>query len=152
EVSQRIQERVRVRAGLAFVLALALYVIGVWRATTTLSQRVAVLAVALACTGLVPLAQYSNLTRLFDPAVYFTARGGPLTGNAGALAATGAIVLLGVLAVFRRHGWRRSRWGAIATVLVVAGLGPFLLRELARGIQVPQHGVDTKLWLVWEIP
>ena len=92
---QRITERVRARAGLAFLLALACFVIGVWRGTRSLSQRVAALAVGLACTALVPLNQYSNLTRLFDPAVYFTPKGGPLTGNAGALATTSAIVLLG---------------------------------------------------------
>ena len=39
-----------------------------------------------------------------------------------------------------------------ATVLLVAGLGPFLLRDLARGVQIPPHGVDASLWLIWEIP
>ena len=152
KVDQAISERVRARAGLAFLLALACFVIGVWRGTRRLSQRAAALAVGLACTALVPLNQYSNLTRLFDPAVYFTPKGGPLTGNAGALATTSALVLLGVLAVYRRQGQRTSRWGAIATVVLVAGLGPFLLRELARGIQIPLHGVDANLWLIWEVP
>ena len=54
--------------------------------------------------------------------------------------------------MFRRHARRPSRWGAIVTILLVAGLGPFLLRELARGVQVPLHGVDGSLWLIWEIP
>jgi signal transduction histidine kinase len=36
--------------------------------------------------------------------------------------------------------------------VLVAGVGPFLLRELARGVQVPTHGVDAWLWLIWEIP
>jgi signal transduction histidine kinase len=35
---------------------------------------------------------------------------------------------------------------------LIAGLGPFLLRELARGIQIPSRGVDAALWLIWEIP
>jgi hypothetical protein len=61
-------------------------------------------------------------------------------------------VLLGVLAVFRRQQHRLSRIGAIITILLVVGLGPFLLRELARGVQIPQHGVDAALWLIWEIP
>ena len=133
------------------MLALACFVIGVWRGTRVLSQRVGALAVGLACTALVPLSQYSNLTRLFDPAVYFTPRGGPLTGNAGALATTSALVLLGVLAVFRRRA-PLSRVGGVMTVMLVAGLGPFLLRELARGVQIPPHGVDSTLWLIWEIP
>jgi signal transduction histidine kinase/HAMP domain-containing protein len=152
EVAQRIAERVRARAGFAFVVALICFIIGVWRGTRNISQRVAALAVGLACTALVPLNQYSNLTRLFDPALYFTPKGGPLTGNAGALVTTGAIVLLGVLAVFRRRAQRISKWGAVATILLVAGLGPFLLRELARGVQIPAHGVDASLWLIWEIP
>jgi two-component system nitrogen regulation sensor histidine kinase NtrY len=151
-VAQRIAERVRARAGIVFSLALAFFVIGVWRGTRTLAERLGALAVALACTALVPLNQYSNLTRLFDPAVYFTPRGGPLTGNAGALATTGAIALLGVLAVFRRRATRAPRWATVVTVIVVAGLGPFLLRELSRGVQVPAHGVDAPLWLIWQIP
>ena len=104
EVQQRIEERVRGRAGVVLVAALALFIIGVWRGARTLAQRVAALGVGLACTALVPLSQYSNLTRLFDPGVYFTPNGGALTGNAGALATTSALVLLGVLAVLRRHG------------------------------------------------
>ena len=152
EVAQRISERVRARAGLAFLLALACFVIGVWRGTRAISQRAAALATGLACTALVPLNQFSNLTRLFDPAVYFTPKGGPLTGNAGALAITSALALLGVLAVFRRQRQRSARWGPLLTVLLVAGLGPFLLRELARGVQIPPHGVDATLWLMWEIP
>jgi len=152
EVAQRIVETVRARAGIAFALALVCFIIGVWRGTRMLSQRLAALGVGLACTALVPLNQYSNLTRLFDPSVYFTLKGGPLTGNAGALATTGAIVLLGVLAVFRRRMRRASRWTAIITILLVAGLGPFLLRDLARGVQIPAHGVDAPLWLIWQVP
>ena len=152
EVAQRITEDARARAGLAFVVALGLFVIGVWRATRRLSRRVAALAVGLACTALVPISQYSNLTRLFDPAVYFTPQGGPLTGNAGALLITGALVLLGILGVFRREMQRASRWTAIGAVVLVAGLGPFLLRELARGVQIPLHGVDLHLWIIWEVP
>ncbi|HEV8447432.1 MAG TPA: ATP-binding protein [Gemmatimonadaceae bacterium] len=152
EVAQRIQEVARARAGIALAIALVCFVIGVWRATKTNSRRAAALAVGLACVGLVPLNQYSNLSRLFDPSVYFMARGGPLTGNAAALAMTGAIVLLGVLAVFRRRGRRMSRWAAVVTTLAVAVLGPFLLRDLARGVHTPLRGVDTSLWLVWQVP
>jgi signal transduction histidine kinase len=152
EVAQRITERIRARAGLAFLLALGCFIIGVWRGTRALSQRVAALATGLACTALVPLNQFSNLTRLFDPAVYFTPRGGPLTANAGALATTSALALLGVLAVFRRQFHRAPRWAHVVTIILVAGLGPFLLRELARGVQIPPRGVDASLWLIWEVP
>ncbi|HEX4684578.1 MAG TPA: ATP-binding protein [Gemmatimonadaceae bacterium] len=152
EVQQRIEERVRARAGIAFLIALACFIIGVWLGTRLTSERAAALAVGLACTALVPLSQYSNLTRLFDPSIYFTPRGGPLTGNAGALAATSAIVLLGVLAVFRRRAAPIGRSAAFVTILAVALLGPFLLRELARGVKIPPHGLDASLWMMWEIP
>ena len=52
----------------------------------------------------------------------------------------------------RRRAHRLSRLGGVITILLVAGLGPFLLRELARGVHIPQHGVDAALWLIWEIP
>ncbi|HVX39344.1 MAG TPA: ATP-binding protein [Gemmatimonadaceae bacterium] len=152
EVAQQVLESARARAGLAFALALVCFIIGVWRGTRSLAERAAALAVGLACTALVPLNQYSNLTRLFDPAVYFTAEGGPLTGNAGALAATSAIVLLGILTALRRRAVPASRWAAGVAVLLVAGLGPFLLRDLARGVTIPLRGVDSSLWLIWEIP
>src|SRR5439155_12211174 len=54
-VAFRITERVRVPAGVAFLLALACFIIGVWRGTRGLPRRVAALAVGLACTALVPL-------------------------------------------------------------------------------------------------
>ncbi len=152
QVEQRIDEAVRARAGIAFIVALVCFIIGVWRGTRSLPQRIAALAVGLACTALIPTNQYSNLTRLFDPAVYYTARGGPLTGNAGALATTGALVLLAILAIFRRRAHGVPKSVALAIVLLVVGLGPFLLRELARGVVIPLHGVDAPLWLMWEIP
>jgi signal transduction histidine kinase len=152
EVSQHVMESVRGRAGVAFVIALVCFIIGVWRGTRSVGQRLAALAVGLACTALVPLSQYSNLTRLFDPAIYFTPEGGPLTGNAGALAATSALAFLFILALFGRSARRVSRWTSIAAIVVVAGFGPFLLRDLARGVQAPIRGVDTMLWLIWEVP
>jgi signal transduction histidine kinase len=152
EVAQRIAETVRVRAGLALLIALGCFIIGVWREARTFAQRVAALGVGLVCTALVPLNEYSNLTRLFSPVVYFTPGGGPFTDNAGALAATSALVLLGILAVLRRPPRRLPWWTSVIAIVLVAGLGPFLLRDLARGIQMPLYGVDVPLWLTWEVP
>ena len=80
-------------------------------------------------------------------------RGGSAHGNAGALMTTSAIV-----AARRARGVSSAGASRVAldhrciTILLVAGLGPFLLRELARGVQIPQHGVDAALWLIWEVP
>jgi two-component system nitrogen regulation sensor histidine kinase NtrY len=144
-------ERARVRVGIALIIALLTFLVATWRASRDLRWRIAALGVALASTALAPLNEYSNFSRLFDPTLYYTPLGGPLTANAGALAITSGLLLLGLLAVFRRHG-RRRRWSAALIVLLVAGLGPFLLRDLARGIHIPWYGASGALWLIWQIP
>ena len=151
QVLQQLHESLRIDVGLCLALALACFIIAVWRQTRSIPVRVATLGVVLACVAFVPLNEFSNLTRLFDPSVYFTSLGGALTANAGALGLTSAIVLLGLLTLLRR-GRRPSRWITALIVLLVAGLGPFLLRDLARGIRPPTYGVSAPLWLIWEIP
>ena len=152
EARLRLLEGARLRVGTALLAALLAFLVAAWRASRSLAWRLGALAVALAATGLAPLNEYSNQSRLFDPTLYFTRLGGPLTANAGALAITGALLLLGLLAVFRRHGRRPDRGSAALIVLLVAGLAPFLLRDLARGIQIPAYGTSGALWLIWQIP
>jgi len=151
EVLQRLREHLRVRTGIILGAALACFIIAAWRETRAILPRLATLAVVLVCVALVPVNEYSNFTRLFDPTVYFTALGGALTASAGALGLTSAIVLLGLLTMLRR-GRRPKRIMAAAILVLVAGLGPFLLRDLARGIRPPTYGVDATLWLIWQIP
>ena len=130
------------------------FIIGVWRGTRSLAQRVGGAgASGFACTALVPLNQYSNLTRLFDPAVYFTPKGGPLTGNAGALATTER-------ARAARHSRRvpaaRAAGAALGAVGDRAagrrGSGRSCCASWRAACQIPAHGVDSSLWLIWEIP
>src|SRR5690242_7122804 len=151
EVLQKLQERVRIDVGLLLGATLACFIIAAWRDTRSVLGRLATLGIALACVALVPLNEYSNFTRLFDPTVYFTSIAGALTASAGALALTSAIVLLALLTLLRR-GRRPTRVTAAAIVVIAAGLGPFLLRDLARGIRPPTYGVSSPLWLIWEIP
>ncbi|HKR99179.1 MAG TPA: hypothetical protein VJU79_06660, partial [Candidatus Dormibacteraeota bacterium] len=151
EVVQRLRERLRISVGLLLALALACFIIAVWRDSRAVLPRLATLGVVLMCIALVPLNEYSNFTRLFDPTVYFTNLAGALTASAGALGLTSSIVLLALLTLLRR-GRRPTRLTAAAIVILVAGLGPFLLRDLARGIRPPSYGVSAPLWLIWEIP
>jgi signal transduction histidine kinase len=151
EVLQKLRESLRIDVGLLLGIALACFIIAAWRDSRSVFARLATLGVVLACVALVPLNEYSNFTRLFDPAVYFTSIAGTLTASAGALGLTSAIVLLALLTLLRR-GRRPTRLAAAAIVIVVAGLGPFLLRDLARGIRPPSYGVSAPLWLIWEIP
>jgi signal transduction histidine kinase/ABC-type multidrug transport system fused ATPase/permease subunit len=152
EVELRLLERARLLVGLLLAGALACFIVAAWRSRRGLRWRTALVAVGLACVALTPLSAFSNYSRLFDPGLYFTPLGGPLTANAAALALTSALVLLLLLAAVRRQARVPDRRLAVGIVLVVAGLGPFLLRDLARGIQIPPYGVSASLWLIWEVP
>ena len=151
ETRLHLVERARVRGAILLVLAIILLLVAVWRHARPLPARVAALAIALACVAIVPLNEFSNATRLFDPAYYFAPLGGPFTASIGALGITSALVLLGLLGVLRSRARIRSRALAFVAVLVIAGLGPFLLRDLARGITPPAWGVDVSLWLGWQV-
>lgn len=150
ETVLRLVERAQLWGALLLALALAAFVAAVWRSRRGLPSRFGSLAVALLCVGVVPLNELSNVTRLFDPALYFAPLGGPWTASAGALALTGSILLLGLLALLRSPFANRSRAVAAGVVLVIASAAPFLLRELARGMQPPAEGVAPALWLSWE--
>ncbi len=152
EVRLRLLERARLRVGACLAVALACFIVAGWRDRREARWRGALVAVGLACVALTPLSAFSNYSRLFDPTLYFTSLGGPLTANAAALALTGALVLLALLTIVRRQARVADRRVAVGVVVLVAGLGPFLLRDLARGIQIPSYGVNASLWLIWEVP
>ena len=154
EAAVRLERRQSARLAVALVLALALgcFLIAAWRVGRKLRWRLATIGAALVCTAYVPLGAFSNYSRLFNASFYITPIGGALTANAGALMITGVLTLLGLMAAVRRLARDRPRaWWALA-VLVIAGLGPFLLRDLARGIVIPIYGVNASLWLIWEVP
>jgi len=152
EVQLRLLERSRLLVGFLLAIALACFIVAAWRDRREMAWRATLVAVGLACVALTPLSAFSNYSRLFDPALYFTPLGYSLTANAAALALTSALVLLLLLAAVRKQARLEARLLAVLIVLVVAGLGPFLLRDLARGIQIPSYGVSASLWLIWEVP
>ena len=132
------------------VLLLLLFAVA-WRRDMGLRARYAVLAAGFAALAVVPLSSFSNRWSLFDPTFYFVAMGGRFTANAGVLAFTSGLLLLGLLSALRAGLRPRSRTQALIGVLVVTLVGPFLLRDLARGIQVPPIGASIGLWLSWEV-
>jgi signal transduction histidine kinase len=152
QVQLGVLERARVRVGALLALALACFVVAGWRVRRGIRWRAAVAGVGVLAVALAPLSAYSNRWLSFDPAIYYTRLGGPLTANAAALGLTSALVLLILLSVVRRQARVADRRFAAAAVVLVAGLGPFLLRDLARGIQIPSSGVSASLWLTWELP
>lgn len=144
-------ERVLPRAGLALASMLLLLLAVAWRRATGLRPRFIALAVGLAVPAILPLSVFSNLSTWFDPTFYLVRSGWRFTANAGALALTAALLLLGLLSARRARPHVMTRAQSWAAVLLVAGLGPFLLRELAGGLEVPSIGVPLTLWLSWQI-
>ncbi len=122
-----------------------------WRRDLGLRPRFLALAAALAVPSLLPLSLLSNLSSWFDPTFYLVRSGGRYTANAAALAITSALLLLALLTLRRARPRLMTRAQGILAVIVIAGLGPFLLRELASGVQVPSIGVPVSLWLSWQV-
>jgi signal transduction histidine kinase len=139
-------------AVLLIILALA-FLVYAWRDRHALDERLFAIAVALAITALIPWNSFSNTSRLFDPAYYFSKLGGPLTANAGALCITAALILTAVYAVIRAHP--SARWPrpyAALGGLVILGFGIPFASNIVRGIGQPPWGSTPGLWLAWEIP
>jgi two-component system, NtrC family, nitrogen regulation sensor histidine kinase NtrY len=140
--------------GIIGLVALVLgFLIFAWRDRRALGQRLFALAVALAITALVPWNAFSNTSRLFDPAYYFSKVGGPLTANSGALFISVALVLLAVYAGIRalqELRWPRLYCGIGA--LVVLGAGIPIASNIVRGIGQPPWGSTPGPWLAWDIP
>ena len=149
-LAERALERGRARGGIALALAVAFFLVGAWGRRARVVGRLAGLGVSLAAVAIVPLSSFSNASPLFDPQFFNAALGGPFTGSVGALALTSGLVLLGLLAALRARVGTRTRAQALVAVLVIAGVGPFLLSRFAQGIQFPESGASASIWLAWE--
>ena len=153
EVRFRRASMFRARGTIALVLLVLAFLVYAWRNRRSLSERLFAIVVALGVTALVPWNSFSNTSRIFDPAYYFSKLAGPLTANAAALCISSALVLMGVYAVIRAHPdarWPRlySTIGAVVTL----GLGIPFASNIVRGIGQPPWGSTPGLWLSWEIP
>jgi two-component system, NtrC family, nitrogen regulation sensor histidine kinase NtrY len=153
EVSFRRASRLRARGAVALVILALAFLVYAWRERRALAERLFAIAVALAITALIPWNSFSNTSRLFDPAYYFSKLGGPLTANAGALCISSALILLAVYAVIRAHS--HPRWPrpyAALGALLTLGIGIPFASNIVRGIGQPPWGSTAGLWLSWEIP
>ena len=153
EIRFRRAAMLRARGTIALVvLALGFLVYG-WRDRRALAERLFAVAVAIAITALVPWNSFSNTSRLFDPAYYFSRLAGPLTANAAALLITSVLVLMAVYAVIRaRSEIRWPRIYAALGALITLGVGIPFASNIVRGIGQPPWGSTPGLWLSWEIP
>jgi signal transduction histidine kinase len=153
EVRFRRAAMLRARGTLALVILTFAFLVYAWRERRAVADRVVAVAVALAITALVPWNSFSNTSRLFDPAYYFSRLAGPLTANAGALFISSALVLMAVYAVIRANP--EARWPrlyAVVGTVVTLGVGIPFASNIVRGIGQPPWGSTPGLWLSWEIP
>lgn len=151
-VALRARERTQVRSGVLLAMMLVAFVAVAVQRGRHLAARVGALAVVGAVVALLPLGAYSNVSRWFDPGLYFAPTLGPLTANVAALALASTLALMVQFGWLRHATPTRGRAAWLGVLTLVAVVGPFLLRDLARGIRVPASGITTSLWLGWEVP
>ncbi len=151
-VALEAMERDRLRSGAMLALLALLFIATAWRRERGLGTRLAALATVVAAVAVLPLGAYSNFSPWFDAGLYFAPTLGPLTANVAALVVVSALALTALFAVLRHAPAVRTRWPWVGVLVAVAAVGPFLMRDLARGIRVPSEGVTTALWMAWETP
>lgn len=151
ETREALLQRARARSGVPLALAVLLVLVTSWRRPARTVHRVAMIVALLRAVAVAPLGALSNVSGIFDASNYYASMGGALTANVAALLITASLVLATLFLVMRSTRVMRSRWVAVIVVVLVAGLGPFLLRDLARGIQLPQAGASTRLWMAWQL-
>lgn len=134
--------------GTALIALLAL----AWAGRRTLPARMFALGVAFVAIGIVPWNNFSNATRLFDPAYFFSTAGGPYTANTGVFTMFAALVLIGVVALIRARLRIASRLAAGAGGSALTILAVMVTASASGGIVVPRWGATAELWISWEIP
>ncbi len=144
-------QQARVRTSIPLSIAAMLVLLVAWRRPARLRERLLTVAGLLVALGIAPIGRLSNVSPLFNAANYFTPVGGPLTANIAALALTALLLLLALFRVLRSKRLAESRPLAVLLVIVIAALGPYALRDLARGIAFPPSGPSMGLWIVWQL-
>ncbi|MCC6245123.1 MAG: hypothetical protein IT353_19925 [Gemmatimonadaceae bacterium] len=154
ETQLMLLQEARLRTGLPLAIAvLAMLVVG-WRRPARTVHRIGIAATLLLALAVAPLSALSNVSALFDATSYFASMGGPWTANVASLLLTTSLGLALLFLTLRSGRVTRltsSRLLAGLLVALSATIGPFVLRDLARGIALPADGVTTTLWISWQL-
>ncbi len=145
------EERARARSSIPLAIAALLMLVSGWRRPARTRERLSMVLAMLVVVALVPLGLLSNRSGIFSASNYFTPMGGRFTANVAALILTASLSLSGLFLVLRSPKLLYSRRVAIVFVLVLAGAGPFVMRDLARGIALLPTGASTRLWIGWQL-
>lgn len=142
----------RARGIVLVAIGLVALIFFAWSDRRSLELRLAVVAVAAVAIAIVPWNNFSNFSRLFDPAYYYQASGGSLTANSGVLAMSATMLFLAVIAIVRSRRRGLPRVIAFASAVICTVLGVVLAVIAASGISLPPAGSTMLLWLGWETP
>ncbi len=151
ETRLRFEQQARMRTSVTLAIAMIGILVVAWRRPAGTPERMAAAIAVLAGVSMAPLTGLSNVSTLFDPASYFAPMGGSLTATIAALLITASLVLAVLLFALRTRDGRYSRLLSGALVIALAFGGPFLLRDLARGIALPAAGAGFGLWVSWQL-
>ncbi|MGH7591394.1 MAG: hypothetical protein ACREL2_08125, partial [Gemmatimonadales bacterium] len=116
--------------------------------TTRGRERLAFALVGLGLLAFTPLGVALGAAALFSSATFFRPILGPFSTSAGLLGATGLVVFVAGVALWRRR--IRRTWAGIVVGAVLLIGAPYLVSDLARGITPPVDGVPLALWLTWQ--
>ncbi|MFL5637420.1 MAG: ATP-binding protein [Gemmatimonadaceae bacterium] len=153
EASFRRASMLRARGTLVLIILALAFLAYAWRDRHALADRLIAVGAGLGITALIPWNSFSNTSRIFDPAYYFSRLAGPLTASAAALSISSALALLAVYAIIRaRPNPRWPRIYAALAAVATLGIGIPLASNIVRGIGQPPWGSTPGLWLSWEIP
>lgn len=112
-------------------------------------ERLAMLVVSLVLAVRAPLGAALGMADLFSSATFFRPLLGPLSSSRGVVAATGVVLTILAVALWRRR--LRRHWLGLVVGTVALFVAPDMYRELGRGITPPTEGVSLPLWMTWQL-
>ena len=135
------------RAAVAWLL-LALFLTGIAVLPTPVG-RFALIFGLLTVILRAPFGGLLGMEELFSPATFFRPLLGPFSTSVGVMAATGIVLTLLGVALWRLQLPRH--WAGLAVGAGALIVAPDMYRELGRGITPPSDGVSLSLWLTWQV-
>ena len=143
---------IRARGAVALGILIVILIAITWHERRAILSRLGALTIALFAVALVPWNNFSNFSRLFDPAYFFSPLGGPLTASPAAFIMSSALLLLAVIALVRARLTGFPRLPSAITGIVLMPVAILVASRAAGGIVLPTWGATPGLWIEWQVP
>jgi signal transduction histidine kinase len=143
---------IRARGAIALGILMVILIAVTWRERRAILSRLGVLAIALVAVALVPWNNFSNFSRIFDPAYFFSPVGGPFTASPAAFMMSCALLMLAVIALVRARLTRLPRIPSALGGIILLVSAIWVASSAAGGIVLPTWGATAGLWIEWQVP